>query len=564
MKKLTLLLATMLLMVSGCNKPDPGVKVESVTISPSPVSIKVGESVTLTATVKPDNATERTLIWESHDPAVAKVDKGVVKGISEGSTIIQATAGDKVGLCAVTVTAAAVPVESISLDCTRKDLPEGESFTLTATVLPADATDKIVWTTNDAAIATVADGTVTAVARGTAIITASAGGKTAACQVNVKAAFSSVDLGLSIQWGNMNLGAQAPEEDGWYYVWGELEHDKSSFDWSTYRFGSDTKFQKYVPFGYYHAEADGKALLDEEDDAAHAELGGDWRIPTSQEIYELFATKDNEKYRWENVEINGKPGRKVTYLVNGNSIVFPLSGWKFRTTTAGYGMRGRCLAADCNATTPSYVYVLNTFLDTKAGEETEGVVTMERYCGCPVRPVKGPRTIPVSKLTVNMNVSSYSLAIGESVTLNIDIWPENATDKSLKWTSDNPEVATVDASGFVRGVSTGEAVIYCRAGFQWISYKVYVSPLGYGFYVKNELDWENTYLKFSTPSMPLMEPTCEVDGYMFFPLDESLRSQEKYFTFSDNKGQRTNQYRVPNYTPKSQWFTITESDLATY
>lgn len=80
-----------------------------------------------------------------------------------------------------------IPVESVSLDKTELKLAKGGNAKLTATVLPADATDKTVtWTTSDNKVATVAaDGTVTAVGEGTAVITATAGGKTAQCTVTV-------------------------------------------------------------------------------------------------------------------------------------------------------------------------------------------------------------------------------------------------------------------------------------------------------------------------------------------------------------------------------------------
>ena len=90
---------------------------------------------------------------------------------------------------ALTVKAAVtdIPVESVSLDKTELKLAKGGNAKLTATVLPADATDKTVtWTTSKDKVATVAaDGTVTAVGEGTAVITATAGGKTAQCTVTV-------------------------------------------------------------------------------------------------------------------------------------------------------------------------------------------------------------------------------------------------------------------------------------------------------------------------------------------------------------------------------------------
>jgi|LAHS01.1.fsa_nt_gb uncharacterized protein YjdB len=91
-------------------------------------------------------------------------------------------------------TSKAVPVESVTLDKTTATLKEGETVTLVATVLPANATNNtgVIWTTSDATIATVADGVVTAVKAGTATITASAGGKSGTCAVTVTEAINKV------------------------------------------------------------------------------------------------------------------------------------------------------------------------------------------------------------------------------------------------------------------------------------------------------------------------------------------------------------------------------------
>ena len=129
-----------------------------------------------------------------------------------------------------TFTTDVVPVESVSLDKTEYTFNTiGNTLTLVATVLPADATDKSVsWSSSSDAVATVdASGQVTAVSKGTATIKAEAkdgGGKYASCSVTVKPCPSgAVDLGLSVYWGTINIGASNPEDYGDYYAWGETE-----------------------------------------------------------------------------------------------------------------------------------------------------------------------------------------------------------------------------------------------------------------------------------------------------------------------------------------------------
>ena len=158
--------------------------VASVILNKTTASLKAGEIVTLTATVKPDDATDKTVTWSTSDSSVATVSNGVVTAKKVGSATITAKAGDKTATCAVTVVA--TPVASVILNKTTASLKAGETVTLTATVKPDDATDKTVtWSTSDNSVAVVSGGVVTAKGLGTAVITAAAGGKSASCAITV-------------------------------------------------------------------------------------------------------------------------------------------------------------------------------------------------------------------------------------------------------------------------------------------------------------------------------------------------------------------------------------------
>ena len=171
-------------------EPPANVAVSSVTLNTTTLSLTEGDSRTLTATVGPSNATEKTVTWSSSDPNVATVDQsGKVTAVGAGSVTITAKAGDQTATCTVTVSAKVIPVTSISLDKTTLTLTEGDSQALTATVGPSNATDKTVtWSSSNPAVATVdQSGKVTAVGAGSATITAKAGDKAATCDVVVKA-----------------------------------------------------------------------------------------------------------------------------------------------------------------------------------------------------------------------------------------------------------------------------------------------------------------------------------------------------------------------------------------
>ena len=168
------------------------VAVTGVSISKSSLSLVEGGSETLTATVTPDNATNKAVSWKSSDAATATVDNsGKVTAVKAGSATITVTTtdGSKTATCSVTVTAKTVAVSGVTLDHANLEITTGETAQLKATVSPDNASDKSVeWTSSDASVATV-DGTgkVTAVKAGTATITVKTkdGGKTATCSVTV-------------------------------------------------------------------------------------------------------------------------------------------------------------------------------------------------------------------------------------------------------------------------------------------------------------------------------------------------------------------------------------------
>ena len=167
----------------------PTVAVTGVSISGAS-EVTVGASIRLTATVQPANATEQTVTWNTSDATKATVSDGVVTGVTAGTVTITASCGDVRTEHTVTVKAANVAVESVTLDKTTAEVMAGETVTLTATVAPADATDKTVeWTSADNAIATVSNGVVTGVAAGTTTVTVKSvadPSKSATCTVTVK------------------------------------------------------------------------------------------------------------------------------------------------------------------------------------------------------------------------------------------------------------------------------------------------------------------------------------------------------------------------------------------
>ena len=167
--------------------------VEEISFNKTSVSLKVGETVTLTATVKPDDATDKTVTWSTSDASVATVNDGVVTAKKVGTATITAKAGDKSATCEITVVA--TPVTAVTLNKTSVSLKAGETVTLKATVKPDDATDKTVtWGSSDESVAKVENGIVTAIGKGLSTITAKAGDTSATCMVTVSVPVENVTL----------------------------------------------------------------------------------------------------------------------------------------------------------------------------------------------------------------------------------------------------------------------------------------------------------------------------------------------------------------------------------
>ena len=174
--------------------PGPGgyVDITGITLTPSEAEINVGETVRLSATVAPDNVTDKTVYWRSSSTSTASVTSdGTVTGGKAGTATIyayrQTLQGQEVsGTCTVTVVQ---KVSTIALNIYSAHLVVGNTITLYPTVTPEDAPSakSLEWKSSNESVATVdATGKVTALALGQADITVSADGISAGCTVTVE------------------------------------------------------------------------------------------------------------------------------------------------------------------------------------------------------------------------------------------------------------------------------------------------------------------------------------------------------------------------------------------
>ena len=195
------------------DKPDKAkVEVTEISLNHSSESVKVGETIQLTATLKPDNATDKTVIWYTLEPKVASVsENGLVTGLEEGSAIVGAkTANGLTAECEIVVWSddgpgpgGYVDITGITVEPSEIEINVGETVKLSATVAPDNATDKTVyWRSSSTSTASVtSDGTVTGGKAGTATIyayrTSLLGEEiTGVCTVTVVQKVSSITLNI--------------------------------------------------------------------------------------------------------------------------------------------------------------------------------------------------------------------------------------------------------------------------------------------------------------------------------------------------------------------------------
>lgn len=344
------LIAGFALMAVACNPEDPKVEVMGVSLSKTSVDMVEGDTQSLSATIEPADATDKTLTWSSGDNDVATVEQsGKVTAVSPGTaTISVKSTNGKSATCRVTVNAKFITVTDIFISDTELNLVEGDSGSLTASVSPSNATDKsISWQSVPEAVATVdQSGNVTAVAPGYATITATShNGFQAECKLTVTAKEVPVEsISLS------------PVETVYFNI------------------GDSFKINVTIA----PANATDRSIS--------------WTVDNTD-----VATVDDE-------------GR-VTGVSEGVATV---------TATAHNG---------------------------KTATKTVNVLT-------PVVQVESVTITPTETVTVN---------VGETQTLQAVISPENATNKSITWSSDNTSVATVSSEGVVTGKYPGSTIITARS-----------------------------------------------------------------------------------------------------
>ena len=511
MKLKSILTVLPLLLLASCAQ-DP-VRVTSITLSSRALTLEVGTSETLTATISPFNADNAAIIWSSDNASVAKVSGGKVTAISPGTAKIVAKADDG-GLsdaCTVTVPIPYVFVSGVTLDQTSVELDEGSWIQLKATVMPADADDpSLRWTSSNPEVAHVtSDGTVLAIVPGTADITVTTvdGEKTATCKVTVMNRVTALTLEpdkMDILVGEESdiVAKLEPAGANVQVIW------KSA---SPYVVSVDDK-------GHIKALSAGDAVICASTDTKGLMAFCKIHVRDRVQSIEITASSAEvvigEKIQLEatvtpanlpDTEIQWATGNARIATVDANGFVTAKAKGKVTiTATVINGTDSKSTTFEITVVQPvTSISVTPSSLEIFVGDELEvgkdiiiqtgpadadvatwhyglspsGIVSIEKGV---IKGVKaGKVTVSViaenSKpkdltakctITVKAKVASVtisggdtrSLLVGGSVKLTATVKPSNA-NQEVTWSSSSPEVATVDESGNVKALKAGETTV---------------------------------------------------------------------------------------------------------
>ena len=396
---------------------DP-VPVTGVTLSQTELPLVKGATATLTATVAPSDATNKKVRWSSNNTAVAIVENGTVTAVSGGAATITVTTedGNHTATCEVLVT---VPVTGVTLLQTELPLAKGATATLTATVLPSDATNqKVRRSSNNTSVATVENGTVTAVSGGTATITVTTedGNHTARCEVTVTVSATGVTLSQTelslVKGATATLTATVLPSDA----------TNQKVTWSSTNTAVAT-----VENGTVTAVSVGNATITVTTEDGNYTATCEVTVTVSATGVTLSQTelplaKGATATLSATVVPADATNKKVTWRSNNTSIATVENG----TVTAVSGG---------NAT------ITVTTEDGNHTARCEVVVTA-----------------PVPAASVTLSQTELILRKGATAKLTATVLPTDATNKKVRWSSNNTAVAIVE-SGTVAALSAGNATI---------------------------------------------------------------------------------------------------------
>ena len=400
-----------------------------ISLNKSSATLNNGETLQLTATVTPSNASNKSVTWTSSNASVATVNSnGLVTAKGRGTASITATTADGSNLsasCAITVNQLAT---GITLNKTTAALNNGETLQLTATVAPSNANNNAVtWTSSNTNVATVSNnGLVTAKGRGTATITATTTDGTnlsASCAITVSQLATGISMSQTtasiVVDKTLQLTATVSPSNA----------NNKAVTWSS----SNTGIAMVNSDGLVTAKAVGNVTITATT-ADGTNLSAACAVTVNPQIAESISLNKSSL----SLEVGNSANLVATILPENTTdkrVMWTSTDNSIASVAAGtvYGKSiGECI-------------IKATTLDGS---------NLTAQC---LVSVTGPSTINVTSITLSS--TEENLTVGNSTVITATVLPENATNKTLAWNTSNSTVATVNENGLIVAVAAGEANI---------------------------------------------------------------------------------------------------------
>ena len=408
------------------------IPVTSVAISPKPASILIGGSVTLSVDVLPATATDKTVTWSSSNTAVATVNSsGVVTGVAVGTATITARSNSNstvTDTCVATVSP--VPVAGVTVAPSSVSLFEGVAEQLTPTISPVDATNKsVTWRSNNPSVATVSDtGLVTAVSAGSAAITVRTvdGSYSDICNVTVIAPVTGVSVNptaTTISAGNIRSITHTITPSN---------ATDQSVAWSS----NNTAVATVSSSGVVTAVGAGTATITVTTNDGGFTASCNVTVITTVSVDSVAVTpktatlaEGDTQQLTETISPSTATIKTVTWSTSDSAVA----------TVSGAGL---VTAIGAGAATITV---------TAADDSTKTDTCVVTVTAVP------PASVPVTG--VKVSPTTAALKIGNTLPLNEEVEPADATNKNVSWGSSNPSVASVASTGLVTALTEGATTI---------------------------------------------------------------------------------------------------------
>lgn len=404
-----------------------GVKLESTA-----KAMYVGQSDTIAASVIPSTATNKAVTWSSSVPSVATVSKtGVINALREGSTVItvKTQEGGFTASCTVTVYGK-IPVKGISLDRRSVTVSIGVIDQLVATISPANASEKgVVWSCDNSKVLAIDQkGRFKGLKAGTAVLTATSvdGNFTSQCKITVTQPVT----GVRITTTDVKLAIGKSKALTWT-VFPEDATDKS-VRWTS----SNSSVAEVTQAGIVNAKKAGVTVIsvttvDGEytstcNFTVYVPVTGVSIVKNAQGVTDFSVAKGESFLLSADVKPSNATNKSVSWVSSNTSIATVNESGQ--VTGVGKG------SANITCTTVDGAY----------------------RATCVVKVIQ-----PVE--SIKLDVSSVSLEVGKSKTITAKVSPSTASYLTVKWTSSNPKIATVDSNGVVKGVSAGTVTVTAQS-----------------------------------------------------------------------------------------------------